>query len=101
MTVITRSFLDSTIARIIALVFSGLIVVLMIVGWGDDFSASNSAQLPLSTQLDSADNEALNSCLSKRLGDVNHMKKEGVLNEHQFTQFKSRAMSLCHAQNPS
>ena len=47
------------------------------------------------------DNPALAACLERRLGDVEEMLKDGVINSHQHEQFSSRARTLCQAQNPA
>lgn len=46
------------------------------------------------------ENPALAACLEERVGHVDQMKADGVINEHQHGQFASRARSLCQAQNP-
>lgn len=45
-------------------------------------------------------NPELDACLAQRVGDVDQMKADGVINASQYEAFKSRAISLCQAQHP-
>ena len=45
-------------------------------------------------------NPELDACLAQRVGDVDQMKADGVINASQYEAFKGRAISLCQAQYP-
>jgi hypothetical protein len=46
-------------------------------------------------------NAGLQNCLDQRVGDVETMKSEGVINDAQYTSFRERAQQLCRAQHPN
>jgi hypothetical protein len=41
----------------------------------------------------------LQDCLDQRVGDVDKMKAEGIVNDAQYASFRQRAEELCRAQN--
>lgn len=102
----SSSFADSIFARLIALAIALLIGIVLYVNWADDFSAlfsEDAAEIPIfagQTPVESADT-ALQSCLDKRVGDVENMKAEGVINDAQYASFRQRAEALCQAQYPN
>ena len=92
----TGSFLDGAGARItaglIALACAGLI---LFVNWHVLFpppkkKADEDAKL----------NPEFVACRDARLVTVQKMKKDGVINEEQFTQFSARAVETCAGQFP-
>ena len=99
------SFADSHFARLIALVIAVLIGVILYVYWADDFRAmfaEDTAEIPIFAEQTPVQNvnAALQSCLDQRVGDVDNMKAEGVINDAQYASFRQRAEALCRAQNP-
>ncbi len=101
----TRSFADTGLARLIALVLAALIAYLLWSNWTDDFRQlmeGREAAMPVISESQPAKpvNPALEKCLEQRIGDVDRMKQEGILTDAQYDAFKGRAMDLCAAQNP-
>ena len=100
----TSSFLDTAVARLIALLLAGLIGYVLYAEWGSQIMATVQGE-PISLVADKAPaNEAapaLDACLAKRVGDVEAMKSDGVITEAQYADFKASAIQLCRAQNPT
>ncbi len=101
----TKHFVDSALARIIGLLLALAIAFLLWSNWGGDFSAlfagdKNDPVMVSASEPAKPANPALQSCLVQRVGDVKKMKADGILSDAQFAAFKSRAESLCRAQNP-
>lgn len=99
------SFLDSSISRILALILALLLAILLWMNYADDFKnlfAGNEEAKPAISTSEPAKpaNAALEACLEQRVGDVDRMKEEGILSDAKYEAFKSRAVSLCKAQNP-
>jgi len=100
-----RSFADTILARLIALLIAVAIGGLFYLYWADDVQrlfAGSGPEIPIvkqQTEVKPA-NAALQSCLENRVGDVENMKAEGVINDAQYTSFRQRAIDLCNAQNP-
>ena len=100
-----KSFLDTSTARVLALLLAVLLIFVLWMNWSSQFSAlvtqkedvvsNRSAQEPAKPL-----NAALENCLTQRVGDVDRMKEEGILSEAQYGAFRARAESLCKAQNP-
>jgi hypothetical protein len=44
-------------------------------------------------------NAALQNCLDQRVGDVEKMKADGIINDAQYASFRQRAGELCRAQH--
>ena len=101
-----RSFADSVFARLIALAIAVLIGLIFIVYWADDLRTvleGEAPQIPVLSQQTSVKpaNPGLQNCLAERVGDVDKMKAEGVVNDAQYTSFRQRAEELCRAQHPN
>lgn len=100
----SSSFLDTAFARLIALVLAGLIAYLLYAKWGSEILATVQGQ-PVSLLADKAPareaTPALDACLAARVGDVEAMKAEGIVNDAQYADFKRRAIAFCRAQNPT
>jgi len=99
-----RSFADTGYARLIALAIAVGIGVLFYVYWERDIRALFTEQAPeipilAKQQPITGTNPALQACLDERVGDVERMKAEGVINDAQYTTFRQRAEDLCRAQN--
>ena len=104
-TVQPRTFADSVIARLLALVLAILLGWLLWSNWADDFKrvASGEKEPPAVVSADEPTkpaNPALQECLAQRVGDVDRMKEEGILSDDQYGSFRARAEELCRAQNP-
>ncbi len=102
----TSSFADSILARLLALIIAILIGWLLWSNWSQDFKqlASGESDAPAAVVSTSEPakpaNAALEACLKQRVGDVDRLKEEGILTEEKYAAFRSRAESLCRAQNP-
>lgn len=101
----SRSFSDTGLARIIALLLAVLIAYVLWANWAEDFRKLYVGTEPGTPVVSSSQpakpvNPALQKCLEQRVGDVDRMKQEGILTDAQYTAFKGRAMGLCAAQNP-
>ena len=97
------SFLDTALARLISLVLAGLIAWLIHAQWGPQIAAlfeEAKAPLPAAMAPVSEANPALDACLAQRVGDVDRMKSEGVIDDARYASFRARAEELCRAQNP-
>lgn len=104
-TVQPRTFADSVIARLLALVLAILLGWLLWSNWADDFKRLASGEKEAPAVVSAAEpakpaNPALQECLAQRVGDVDRMKEEGILSDAQYGNFRSRAEGLCRAQNP-
>lgn len=102
-------FIHSMSARFLALLIGIAILALIVVTWGEDMkklaaSFTDGKELvlvqPVGEERVKDENPALAACLDERIGDVNQMRDEGVINEEQYQQFSARARALCQAQNP-
>lgn len=102
-------FINSFGARVVALAIGICLVVFMAMTWGDEMqkfanSFGNEQSTPLVQPVGEerviTQNPALETCLEERVGHVDQMLEDGVINEHQHGQFTSRATSLCKVQNP-
>ncbi|MBO6814946.1 MAG: hypothetical protein JJ891_08785 [Rhizobiaceae bacterium] len=103
-----RGFVDSIAARLLALCIAIGLSAILFFNYQDDIerlvSGTPSSGLPVTnadTSPDQASNPELARCLQQRIGDVDRMKKEGVLSDTQYEAFRSRAENLCIQQNPS
>lgn len=92
--------------RLVALAIALLLIWAFMASWGDDLRAlirGNPPELPMVRQPlpdEGIVNPALQACLDKRIGDVDSMREEGVIDDVQYAAFRDRAEALCHAQNP-
>ena len=87
-------FINTFGARVVAGVLALLIAVLWFYNYKEDFSrlmASDADNgLPsISESSAVAVNPALASCLEKRVGDVDQMKKDGILSEAKYNDFSN------------
>lgn len=98
------SVLDSRLARILALIVA--LSALTLMGWlgREDVSfvrgLVSGVTGQTTTQTVIAGNPKLDACLGQRVGDVENMRADGIVNEVQYKAFKSRAISYCQAQFP-
>ena len=51
-------------------------------------------------QADASLNPQFVACRDERVGQVEQMKKQGIINETQFEEFRERAVNLCAGQFP-
>ena len=104
-TVTHRSFADTAAARLLALLIAVAIAALFVFKWSDDVErlyAGSEPGIPIIEQQVKVKpvNADLKNCLDQRVGDVDKMKSEGVINDAQYTSFRQRAEELCRAQHP-
>ena len=102
----TRSFLDTIFARLIALIIAALIGYVLYVYWADDMRdlvSGNPPAIPVLSEQAPVQsvNPALQACLDERVGDVDKMKADGIINDAQYASFRDRAEALCRSQNPN
>ncbi len=101
-----RSFADTIFARLIALAIAVLIAIIFYAYWVDDMRAlfaADKQEIPIlaeQPQVNEA-NTGLQNCLAERVGDVDKMKAEGVINDAQYANFRRHAEELCRAQHPN
>ena len=102
-TVHQRGYLDSWIARAIALLIAIAIIAYLVIGLGDELVASFGGDVeddyPAIAEITTTTPE-LQACLDDRVGDVDRMREEGILSDAQYTAFRGRAEALCREQNP-
>jgi hypothetical protein len=99
-----RSFVDSILARLIALAIAVLIGAIFFVYWTDDMRtlmAGDEPQIPVFAEQGPVQrvNAALQNCLDQRVGDVEKRKADGIINDAQYASFRQRAGELCRAQH--
>lgn len=87
-----KDFADSLAARGIA----GLVVLasaagILAVAWDDLFPAPVAG-------IEASGNPELTACLQERVGAVNKMREDGVIDATQYDQFRARAESFCEGQ---
>lgn len=102
-------FIHSMAARFLGLVIGVGLLAFMFINWGDEMkhlaaslTDGEKAVLvqPVGQVRVKNDNPGLAACLEERIGHVEQMKADGVINEHQYGQFSGRARALCQEQNP-
>ena len=99
-------FLDTPIARVLALIIAVAMGALLWMNYSSDFKQLLASESASETQMVSVNEPAkpvnveLQQCLDKRIGDVDQMKKDGILSEAQYSAFRERAEQLCRQQNP-
>ena len=98
----TGSVLDTSLARLIALALSLVLGALFVLWAADDISRPFAARQDVPTEAPSlaetnAD-PAVTSCLAQRLGEVDSMLADGIINDAQHVAFASRATNYCIAQ---
>lgn len=101
-----RSFADTMFARLIALAIAVLIGVIFYAYWAEDIrnlAAGDAPDIPVLSEQAPLQrvNVGLQNCLERRIGDVDKMKADGVINDAQYTSFRQRAEELCRAQHPN
>lgn len=101
-----QNALDSTFARMLALVLAGLIAVLFYLNWSNDLAnlfASRPAGPEVVEEAVPVEeiNPELAGCLKQRVGDVDNMQQEGILSDAQYADFKERAIQLCRQLHPA
>ena len=102
-----RGFLDSIAARLLALCIALGLAIVLVQNYKEDFQRVLSGEqqtsgLPTTsteTSPEEAADPALAECLQQRIGDVDRMKEEGILNDQQFASFRARAEELCIQQH--
>lgn len=101
-----KRFVNSPLARLVSLVIAVVLGVFIVYFYHGDVIriATDTDQRQMAekqlAKIEKANNPALEACLEKRVGDVENMKKEGILSDAQYKDFKTRAEHLCNQQNP-
>ncbi|AXS40157.1 hypothetical protein [Breoghania sp. L-A4] len=86
-------FLDSFRARGLAVAVA--LLAASALGW-----INRAALLPSEQATAGAGNPELAACLTERVGAVETMRAEAILNDAQYKAFKTRATDYCRAQFP-
>lgn len=98
------SALDSRGARLVALVIALAALCLMIWLGREDVPFVRAALTSVTGAAEetaaSSGNPQLDACLASRVGDVEKMREEGVINAAQYDTFRGRAVAYCEAQFP-
>ncbi|SDU05380.1 hypothetical protein [Stappia sp. ES.058] len=97
------ALLDRPAARLSALVVAGLAVLAIV--WIGRVGFAGVALTPFehlapAGNADLAGNPELAACLQSRVGAVDQMRSDGVIDDAQYDTFKTRAVSYCQAQFP-
>ena len=90
-----KSFVDGVGARLLAgLIVLGCAGLLLFLNW-------HVLYPPPAKQVDDAKpNPEFVACRDARVGTVNKMKADGVINDQQFAQFTERAVATCAGRFP-
>ncbi|PTW60015.1 hypothetical protein C8N35_10515 [Breoghania corrubedonensis] len=90
-----RPFLDRPAARLVAIGIA--LAAAGALAWinRDAFSSA-----PSTTSV-ATSNPDLAACLDERVGAVDAMRRDGVINEQQYGLFRSRAQAYCTARYPT
>ena len=103
----SKNFLDKPVARGIALLLAVALGAVLWMNYENDcrrlMAGQQMASPPVVSSSEPAKpaNPALQACLDQRVGDVDAMKSEGILNDAQYAAFRARAEELCRQQNPT
>ena len=89
-----HSFLDRPAARLVAVLVAVLAGAALAWINRDAFLPAHDATTV------KAGNPQLAACLADRIGAVDRMRQEGVINERQYNEFRGRAEAFCTAQYP-
>lgn len=84
-------FLDTGRARGMAVLVA--LVAAAALGW-----INRDALLAADSTTEASGNPQLVACLSERVGAVETMRSEGIVNDAQYAAFKTRAEDYCRAQ---
>ncbi len=100
-----RSFADTVAARLIALLIAVAIAALFVFNWSDEAEqllTGTQPGIPIIEQQVQVRpvNTGLQNCLDQRIGDVEKMRSDGLINDAKYTSFRQRAEDLCRAQHP-
>ncbi|MHC5653915.1 hypothetical protein [Stappia sp.] len=100
-----RSLLDAPAARLgaLALAVASLAAIVWIgrVGFAGVALTPFENIAPATAQSVAANNPQLAACLDERIGAVDTMKEEGVIDATRYALFRDRAVSYCQTQFPS
>ncbi|MBO6758843.1 MAG: hypothetical protein JJ902_21110 [Roseibium sp.] len=89
--------------RITALAIAFLALLLMLWIGREDVPGLSTVWTGLTgstTESAGTGNPELDACLAQRVGDVDQMRADGVINDSQYDTFRGRAVSFCEAQFP-
>lgn len=86
-----RSFADGPVPRIVAVLLIVICVATLVYLHRDTLFGSDSGP-------EVAANPELAACLAERVGAVDKMRADGVVNEVQYDTFRARAEAFCQQQ---
>lgn len=89
-----RHFLDTPAARALALLVA--LLAAAVLGWLNREAIMGSTPVPVAALA----NPQLAACLKERVGAVDKMRDESIINERQYSEFRTRAEDYCNAQFP-
>lgn len=96
--------IDGLAARLAALAVAAGLVAAMV--WIGKVGFAGVAMTPfessgtVSVGMASSGNPQLDACLAERVGAVDQMRKEGLVDAARYDTFRSRAVSYCESQFP-
>lgn len=91
--------LDGPAARILALAIAAALAGA--IAWIGQVGFAGVAMTPFANSLaGSGGNAALTACLAERVGAVDQMRADKVINSGQYEAFRARAESYCQTQFP-
>lgn len=95
-----RSYLDTWIARIVALGVALAMFALIFVTFGEAIGGAIGVRDETAGQdLDPTMDPALSACIERRTAALEADRQAGVLTERQVNNFRGRINELCRAQN--
>ena len=99
-----RSTVDGPLARVAAVVVALLLIATAI--WIGRVGFAGAPLTPFERMADepvsaAQDNPQLAACLEERIGAVNQMRDDGVINDGQYSAFRARAVAYCETQFPA
>lgn len=97
----TGSALDTPYARIIAAAAAHGFATILLFWSADDvsrpFAARSETPIPAAALHETTADPNVVACLEQRLGDVERMQADGLIDAAQYELFKNRATSYCNA----
>jgi len=95
-------FADSLAARALALLIAAAAAALMVWLGREEIPAIRgiASPAPVAGKAATSGNPALDACLAERVGDVDKMRQEGIINTAQYETFKARAVAYCQTEFP-
>ena len=95
-----RTYLDSWIARVVALGVALAMFALIFVTFGEAIGGAIGVRDETAGQdLDPTIDPRLAACIQRRTAALDADRADGVLTQRQFDDFRARVSELCEAQN--